>query len=288
MHVAVLGTGIMGAGMTRSLLRAGLEVTVWNRHPGRAAPLAADGAHVAGTAAEAVAGADAVITMLWDGNSVAEVMADALPAAPEGILWAQATTISVHDAGDLLPALADGCGARYIDAPVLGTRQPAEEGRLTVLAAAPEELREPITPVFGAIGARTVWVSERPGDGTRLKLVANSWVATLVAATAQSIALAQGLGLDPRAFLDMMKGGAVDAPYLHIKGEAIIDGQFVTSFAVDGAVKDTGLIAAAMRESGTDAAVMEAVGAQYRKAAEAGHGEEDMAAIFYAFRPEQS
>jgi 3-hydroxyisobutyrate dehydrogenase len=285
MHVAVLGTGIMGTGMTRSLLRAGLDVTVWNRHPGRAAPLAADGAHVAGTAAEAVDGADAVITMLWDGNSVAEVMADALPAAPDGILWVQATTISVRDAGDLLPALADGCGARYIDAPVLGTRQPAEEGRLTVLAAAPEALREPITPVFGAIGARTVWVSEQPGDGTRLKLVANSWVATIVAATAQSIALAQGLGLDPRAFLEMMKGGAVDAPYLHIKGEAIIDGQFATSFAVDGAVKDTGLIAAAMRDSGTDAALMEAVSDQYRKASDAGHGEKDMAAIFHAFRP---
>ena len=288
MRVAVLGTGIMGTGMTRSLLRSGLDVTVWNRHPGRAAPLAADGARVVATAAEAVADADAVITMLWDGNSVAEVMADALPAAPDGVLWAQASTVSLHDAGDLLPALAEGCSARYIDAPVLGTRQPAEEGRLTVLAAAPEPLRKAIAPVFDAIAVRIVWVSERPGDGTRLKLVANSWVATIVAATAQSIALAQGLGLDPRAFLDMMKGGAVDAPYLHIKGDAMITGQFATSFAVDGAVKDTGLIAAAMRESGTDATVMEAVGAQYRKAAEAGHGEEDMAAIFYAFRPEQS
>jgi 3-hydroxyisobutyrate dehydrogenase len=285
MRVAVLGTGIMGSGMARSLLRSGLDVTVWNRHHDRAAPLAADGAHVAATAAEAVADADAVITMLWDGNSVAEVMADALPAAPDGILWAQASTVSLDDADDMLPALADGCGARYIDAPVLGTRQPAEEGRLTVLAAAPEALRDPITPVFGAIAARTVWVSDRPGDGTRLKLVANSWVATIVAATAQSIALAQGLGLDPQAFLDMMKGGAVDAPYLHLKGEAIIARQFATSFAVEGAVKDTGLIAAAMRESGTDATLMDAVGAQYRKAAESGHGEEDMAAIFYAFRP---
>ncbi len=286
MRVAVLGTGIMGSGMARSLLRSGLDVSVWNRHPGRAASLAADGAHVAATAGEAVADADAVVTMLWDGNSVAEVMADALPTAPDGILWAQASTVSLHDACDLLPALADGCGARYIDAPVLGTRQPAEDGRLTVLAAAPEALREPITPVFGAVGARTVWVSERPGDATRLKLVANSWVATIVAGTAQSIALAQGLGLDPRAFLDMMKGGAVDAPYLHIKGEAIIAGQFATSFAVEGAVKDTGLIAAAMRESGTDATLIDAVRAQYRKAAESGHGEEDMAAIFYAFRPE--
>jgi 3-hydroxyisobutyrate dehydrogenase len=284
MRVAVLGTGIMGSGMARSLLRSGLDVTVWNRHPGRAAPLAADGADVAGSPGDAVADADAVITILWDGNSVADVMADALPAAPEGILWVQSSTVGLHEAGDMLPALADGCGARYIDAPVLGTRQPAQDGKLTVLAAGPEAVRDPVRPVFGAIGARTVWVSERPGDGTRLKLVANSWVATMVAATAQSIALAQGLGLDPQAFLDMMIGSAVDAPYLHVKGEAILAGQFAPSFAVEGAVKDTGLIAAAMRETGTDATLMDAVGAQYRKAAESGHGEEDMAAIFYAFR----
>jgi 3-hydroxyisobutyrate dehydrogenase len=288
MRVAVLGTGIMGSGMTRSLLRAGLDVIVWNRHPGRAAPLAADGAQLASTSAEAVADADAVITMLWDGNSVAEVMADALPAAPDGVMWAQASTVGVHDAGDLLPALADGCGARYIDAPVLGTRQPAEEGKLTVLAAAPAPLRDPIAPVFSAIGARTVWVSERPGDGTRLKLVANSWVATIMAATAQSIALAEGLGLDPRVFLDMMRGGGLDTPYLHVKGEAIIAGQFTPSFVVDGVIKDTGLIASAMWESGTDATLMEAIQAQYLKAAVAGHGEEDMAAVFYAFRPEDS
>ena len=81
-RVAVLGTGTMGAGMARSLLRSGLDVTVWNRSRGRAEALAADGAHVAGTAAEAVTGVDAVVTMLWDGASVAEVMAGALPAAP--------------------------------------------------------------------------------------------------------------------------------------------------------------------------------------------------------------
>jgi len=283
-RVAVLGTGIMGAGMARSLLRSGLDVTVWNRSSGRAGPLAADGAHVAGTAAEAVAGVDAVVTMLWDGDSVAEVMTAALPSAPTGVLWVQTSTVSLRDAGDRLPALAARHGARYVDAPVLGTRQPAEEGKLTVLAAAPEPLRDPVTPVFGSIAARVVWVSERPGDGTRLKLVANSWVATIVAATAQAIALAQDLGLDPQVFLDMIKGGGVDTPYLHVKGGAMIAGQFPTSFAVDGAVKDTALIAAAMREAGTDATLMDAVNQQYRKAADSGHGQEDMAAVHVAFR----
>jgi len=284
-YVAVLGTGIMGAGMARSLLRSGWDVRVWNRSPGRAAPLAADGARVADTAAEAVTGVDAVVTMLWDGSSVAEVMTEALPAAPEGVLWAQTSTVSLHDASDRLPALAGRHAARFIDAPVLGTRQPAEDGKLLVLAAAPEPLRAPVTPLFDAIAARTIWVSERPGDGTRLKLVANSWVGTLVAATAQAIALAQGLGLDPQMFLDAVKGGVVDTPFLHVKGQAMIAGQFPPAFAVDGAVKDTGLIAAAMRETGTDAALMDAVAQQFRKAADFGHGGEDMAAVFHAFRP---
>jgi 3-hydroxyisobutyrate dehydrogenase len=284
MHVCVLGTGLMGAGMARSLLRTGLDVTVWNRTADRAAPLAADGAQVAGGAAEAVAEADAVITMLWDGDSVAEVMTEALPSAPAGILWAQTTTISLRDAGVRLPALAARHGARYLDAPVLGTRQPAEEGKLTVLAAAPEPLRDPVTPVFDAIAARVVWVSERPGDGARLKLVANSWVATMVAAAGQAIAFARDLGLDPQVFLDMVKGGAVDTPYLHLKGQAMIAGQFPASFAVDGAVKDTGLIAAAMREAGTDTTLIDAVGQQFRKAAGSWHGEKDMAAVYHAFR----
>jgi 3-hydroxyisobutyrate dehydrogenase len=274
----------MGAGMARSLLRSGLDVTVWNRTADRSAPLAADGAQVAGTVAEAVAEADVVVTMLWDGDSVAEVMTEALPAGPTGVLWVQTSTVSVRDAADRLPALAAGHGARYLDAPVLGTRQPAEEGKLTVLAAAPEPLRDPVAPVFGAIAARVVWVSERPGDGTRLKLVANSWVSTLVAGTAQAIAFARDLGLDPQVLLDMVKGGAVDTPYLHLKGQAMIAGQFPASFAVEGAVKDTGLIAAAMREAGTDATLMDAVGQQYRKAADAGHGEKDFAAVYHSFR----
>jgi 3-hydroxyisobutyrate dehydrogenase len=283
-RVAMLGTGTMGAGMARSMLRAGLEVTVWNRSPDRAAPLAADGARVAGTPAEAVAGVDAVVTMLWDGASVAEVMTGALPAAPAGVLWAQASTVSLHDAGDRLPALAGRYGARYLDAPVLGTRQPAEEGKLIVLAAAPAPLRDPVTPLFDAIAARTVWVSERPGDGTRLKLVANSWVGTIVAATGQAIALAEGLGLDPQVFLDTIRGSGVDAAYLHVKGQAMIAGQFPPAFTVHGAVKDAGLIADAMREAGTDAALMDVVGRQFRKAAGSGHGDQDMAAVYHAFR----
>ena len=106
-----------------------------------------------------------------------------------------------------------------------------------------------------------------------------------MAATAQAIAFAQGLGLDPQLFLDTVKGGAVDTPFLHVKGQAMLAGEFPPAFTVGGAVKDTGLIAAAMRETGTDAALIDAVAQKFRKAAERGHGGEDMAAVFRAFRP---
>ncbi|HEX2298377.1 MAG TPA: NAD(P)-dependent oxidoreductase [Pseudonocardiaceae bacterium] len=282
--VAVLGTGKMGAGMARNLRGAGLDVAVWNRTRSRAEPLAADGARVADTPADAAAGMDAIISMLWDGDSVAEVLAEALPAARGGVLWVQASTVSVEDAAGRLPALAAEHGAGFVDAPVLGTRQPAEQGTLVVLAAGPGSLRERAAPLFEAVGSRTLEVSDRPGDATRLKLTLNAWVLTLTAGTAQAVAAAQAFGLDPQLFLDAISGGALDSPYAHLKGTAMIAGDFPSAFGLDGALKDSELIVAAMRAAGTDPRVMEAIGQQFRAAAEAGHGAEDMAAVVHAFR----
>lgn len=282
--VAVLGTGLMGAGMARSLLRAGLAVTVWNRGPERARPLAADGATVAPDPASAVAGADAVVTMLYDADSVERVMRTALPAMAAGAVWVQTATVGL-DGTAALAELAERHGVPFVDAPVLGTRQPAEQGRLTVLAGGPATLRETVAPVFDAIAARTIWVGEHPGDGHRLKLVANSWVLSVTAATGQAVEFARGLGLDPRLFLDTIAGGPVDSPYAQIKGAAMIDGDFTPAFALGGAVKDSDLILAAMRAAGTDGRLMRALNEQYRTAAEAGHADEDMSAVVHAFAP---
>lgn len=279
--VTVLGTGIMGAGMARNLLRAGLDVTVWNRNTDRARPLADDGATVADDPAAAVAGADVVLTMLFDAAAVTEVMASALPAMGERALWVQSSTVGVP-ATDEFAALARERGVGFVDAPVLGTRQPAEQGTLTVVAAGPESLRDRVSPVFEAVGARTVWVSERAGDGHRLKLVVNAWVLSITAATAQSIALAGGLGLAPERFLDTLAGGPTDSGYAQLKGRNMIAGEFAPAFAVSGAVKDTSLILDALRESGVDDRLMHAVHAQFADTAAAGHTDDDMAAVIRA------
>jgi 3-hydroxyisobutyrate dehydrogenase len=282
-RVTVLGTGLMGAAMTRAMLRAGLEVTVWNRTAEKALPLAREGAAVAEGAEAAVRAADVVVTMLFDADAVERVMERALPVLPAGAVWAQCGTVGL-DATGRLAEMAERRGVAFVDAPVLGTRMPAEEGRLIVLAGGDAGLREQVAPVFEAIGARTVWVGDRPGDGHRLKLVANSWVLSVTAATAQSVGLAARFGLDPRLFLDLIAGGALDCPYAQTKGRAMIEEEFSPAFTLEGAVKDAALIAGAMRAEGFDDRLMRALHAEFEAGAKAGHAAQDMAAVIHAFR----
>lgn len=273
----------MGAGMARNLVRAGLDVTVWNRSADKARPLADDGAKVAADAVNAVSGVDVIVTMLFDFDAVAEVMGRALAATPEPAVWAQTSTVGLAGTRQLAE-LAGRYGRGYVDAPVLGTKQPAEQGKLVVLAAGPRELEPRVAPVFEAIGSKTIWIGERVGDGHRLKLALNSWVLSITAATGQAIALARDLGVDPRLFLDTIAGGGTDSPYAQLKGKAMIDGEFAPAFGLAGAVKDAELIVEALREAGDDPSLMQAVHRLMSAAADAGHAGEDMAAVVHAFR----
>ncbi|GAB2847877.1 NAD(P)-dependent oxidoreductase [Streptomyces deserti] len=287
--VSVLGTGIMGAAMARNLVRAGHTVRAWNRTRAKAEPLAADGAHIAGTPAEAVEGADAVLTMLYDGPAALDVMRRAAPALRPGTAWMQSTTAGIEAVGELA-AFARDHGLVFYDAPVLGTRQPAEAGRLTVLAAGPAEDRDRVTPVFEAVGARTVWTGEdgAQASATRLKLVTNSWVLAATAATGEVLALAQALGVDPDSFFDLVAGGPLDMGYLRAKARLVLDGQLSPAqFAVDTAAKDARLIVQAAEQHGIRLDVAAAGAARLERAAAQGHGDEDMAAAYFAsFDPE--
>jgi 3-hydroxyisobutyrate dehydrogenase len=282
--VAVLGMGLMGSGMARSLARAGLQVTVWNRSRDKATAVAegAEGIRVAEDPEAAVPGARVVVTMLFDADSVREVMARALPAMTESV-WLQTSTVGIEGAA-VLSRMAQQHGIGMVDAPVLGTRQPAEKGQLTVLASGPEPVRDTVKPVLDAIGARTVWVGEEPGEGQRLKLVANSWVLSVNAATAQAVALASGLNLRPQQFFELISGGPMDCAYAQLKGGTMIEGRFPAAFPISGAAKDAGLIVEALEAAKTDQRLMRAQQELYRAAADAGHADEDMAAIIEAFR----
>ncbi|GAA4617413.1 NAD(P)-dependent oxidoreductase [Saccharopolyspora hordei] len=279
---SVLGTGIMGAAIARNLARAGHTVRVWNRTRAKAEPLAADGAHVADTPAEAVRGADVVLTMVHDGPAALDVMRRA--GARPGTAWVQSTTAGIDAVGELA-ALAREQQLVFFDAPVLGTRQPAEEGQLVVLAAGPSGSRDVVTPVFEAIGSRTVWTGEDGAEAsaTRLKLVANSWVLAVTNAAGEALALAKGLGVEPQRFFDIISGGPLDMGYLHAKARAILEDRLTPpSFAVTTAAKDAELIVQEGKACGVRLDVAEAGARRFNRAAEQGHSAEDMAAAYFA------
>jgi 3-hydroxyisobutyrate dehydrogenase len=133
--------------------------------------------------------------------------------------------------------------------------------------------------VLDAIGAKTLWLGAA-GQGSRLKLVANSWVLTVVEGVAESLALAKALGLDPQSFLDVIKGGAMDAPYVQLKGAAMLSGELDPQFPLWGAAKDARLIQEAGRAAGVDLAIIEAARRHFERAMADGHGDLDMAATY--------
>jgi 3-hydroxyisobutyrate dehydrogenase len=284
MRVTVLGTGTMGAGMARSLLRAGHDVTVWNRSPAKARPLAHDGASVAESARDAVAGADVVVTMLFDADSVLAVAGEIADAIPAASVWVQASTVGL-DGIRRAAAFAEEHGLHLLDAPVLGTKKPAEEGKLVVLASGDPRRRAAVQPVFDAIGGRTIWVSDDLGDASALKLAANAWITSITAAVGQSLALARAFGIDPQLFFDAIAGGPSDSVYAQLKGAEMVSGQYQTAFALDGARKDIALIEGAAASAGVDTRLLEALSGLYGQASAAGFGDYDMGAVFTAFAP---
>src|SRR4051794_38356933 len=282
MRVAVLGTGIMGAPMARNLRMAGHEVRVWNRSADKARALAGDGIEPAEDVASAVAGAEVVVTMLADADAVETVVEKALPAM-DGAVLAQTSTIGPEATGRLAER-ARAAGVPFADAPVLGTKAPAEDGALVVLASGPDDVRERVAPVFDAIGSKTLWVGEA-GAGSRLKLVVNTWLLALTEGLAEAIALARALDVDPQSFLDTIDGGPMGAPYANLKGKLMMDGDFPPSFPLDLALKDGRLALAAGEEQGLRLGALAAIVAQMERAVEAGHGREDMAATIHATHP---
>jgi len=281
--VAVLGAGsTMGLGMTRNILKAGFGVRAWNRTLEKARPLEEDGADVLDSAQRAVEGAEVILTILSDADAVIGAIEDVAGTARSDAVWLQMSTIG--EAGiERCAELAERHGFTLIDAPVLGTKQPAEEGKLVVLASGPEPARERVQPIFDAVGQKTIWVGEA-GAGTRLKMVANSWVLTVTEGTAEIIALAEGLGLDPQLFLDAIEGGTLDLPYVRMKGKAIMERSFEPSFRLALAAKDARLIEESARRHALDLPLFGTLRRRLAEGAEE-HGEKDFSATYLTSAP---
>jgi 3-hydroxyisobutyrate dehydrogenase len=277
-RVAVLGIGTMGAGMARNLLKAGLPVDVWNRTPERAAALAAEGAVAHESPAKAVAHADVVITMLADAEAVRLVAfgEGMLAALRPGAVWSQMGTIGVAAVDELAARVRDERPDVYfVDAPVSGTRGPAEAGELLILASGPAEAKHVLEPAFDAIGRKTKWLGEA-GAGSRLKLVMNGWLVFLVEGTAEILALADSLGVDHDEVLDFLGGGNLASPFALTKSRKMAAADDSPDFSLQWALKDIRL--ALRAASDRPLPVLAAIGERWDELVRQGFGGQDVSA----------
>jgi 3-hydroxyisobutyrate dehydrogenase len=276
----------MGAPIAHTLLAAGFEVSVWDRSAERAAALADDGARLASSAADATEGAGVVLTMLTDGDAVRGAMTGregALASLRPGSAWIQMATIG-EEWTERLANVAAAHSIEFVDAPVSGSDGPARAGELVVLASGPEDVRERVQPIFDAIGHKTLWLGPA-GNGSRLKLVLNNWLALQVEAVAETIALTEALGIDPHVFVETIADGPLGSPYAVAKGRAMIAGEFAPGFALRLAYKDVGLALDAAREQHLELPVTQALEPRWQQAIAEGHADEDIAAVIAVASP---
>ena len=277
-QVAVLGTGIMGSAMAKSLISARLRTTVWDRSEDATVPLVAAGASAASSPREAVLGAQVVITMLPTGE-IAEsvVLADDVVAAfAANSVWAQMGTIGIEATTRICARIADlRPDVFFVDAPVSGSKGPAESGQLLILASGPPSAEAIVRPAFSAIGRKTVWLGPA-GQGSRMKLVINAYMSILIEGVAEALELAGILGIDPESLAEAIEGGPLDAPVADAKLHKMQAGDYAPEFPLQWALKDVDLAIAAAR--GDAMPLLAALSKQWRAAVQSGHGREDVSA----------
>ncbi len=280
--VAFLGIGTMGRAMAISALRAGIPTIVWNRDPKATRDFPELGAEVAETPADAARRASIVVTMVTDVNVVESIARDQgmLAALAPGAVWVQMSTIGVAGIERVAALVgSERADVTLIDAPVSGSKEPAEEGKLTIFASGPDDVRPRLDPLFDALGQRTIWVGP-VGAGSRLKLVANVWLALSAEAVNTSVALAGQLGLEAETVVKALAGGPLVSPWQAAKLERIVHNDFSVQFALALALKDVHL---ALEAAGDDRfRALASLADEWEQVVDRGLGDRDLIVVTWA------
>jgi 3-hydroxyisobutyrate dehydrogenase-like beta-hydroxyacid dehydrogenase len=279
LKIALLGTGLMGLPMARRLLQAGLPLTVWNRSRAKADPLAAEGAQVADSAAQAVREADAVITMLEHGGVVHEVLfAQGVAAAmPAGSLFIDMSSIQPAQAREHGKALAER-GVAALDAPVSGGTLGAQAGTLAIMAGGDAADFARAAPVLAPLG-RAVHVGPT-GAGQLAKLANQMIVGITIGAVAEALLLAERGGADPAKVREALRGGFADSRILEVHGERMVTHDFAKRAALTVQLKDMRNALATAAETSFEAPITTLFESLYDSAAHHGFGDADHAGLW--------
>ena len=282
MKVGFIGLGAMGSGMARNLIKAGQNVTVYNRTRSRADELKPDGAIVADTAAQAASGAEAVFTMLADDHALEEITFGAgklLESLPAGSVHLSASTISVRLSRRLTAAHRER-GQHYLAAPVFGRPDAAAAAKLFVVAAGPQFQIERCQPLFSAIGQRTFVAGAEPPMANVVKLAGNFLITTIIEGLAESFALARKSEVDPGQMLEILTGSLFPAPIYKNYGAMVAHEKFEpVGFKLKLGAKDNRLVLSAAEEAGVPMPIASLVRDQFLAAMAQGMAEDDWAAV---------
>jgi 3-hydroxyisobutyrate dehydrogenase len=277
LRVGLLGVGLMGSAMGRRLLDQGIAVTAWDRDSEHARALEGRGGEPAEQPSDVVSSAGVVITMLPTADVILDVVEPLLADWPQDTIWLQMSSVGAAEADQLTQA-AEAHEIKLIDAPVSGSTHPAEEGQLTILASGPDSTRSVVEPVFEALASRVLWVGEA-GMGSRLKLAANHWMITMVAALAETMHLCESMGLDQQQFIALLDGGPLGSAYAVQKLDEMRRHEYPAGFPVRLALKDLELVREVEHSSRTTMPLLDVV-LQRLATASGNLADQDLAAIY--------
>lgn len=275
--VAVLGLGAMGHAFAANLLKKGFTVYGWNRTRARGEDLVASGLTLSDSPEEAVRDADVVIAMLSDGDTTEKTLHQVKAALKQDATLAQMGTIGVEKTDALIAWFAsERPDVAFIDAPVSGTKAPAENAQILVMASGDRTRAQAAETVFAAIGKGTQWLGEA-GKSSRMKLVVNSWLIGLMQSLAESTRLAEAFGFSTDDLWKVLDGGPLAAPYAKVKLAMIASEDFTPQMSLVWALKDAKLALEAKGDAKLPA--LEQIAALWQQAVDAGYGEQDLASI---------
>ncbi|MCB9497359.1 MAG: NAD(P)-dependent oxidoreductase [Fibrobacteria bacterium] len=278
MEAAFLGMGIMGSRMAANLAKGGHRVRVWSRSSAKAEELAASGCVVAASVAEAVRGAEVVFTMVSDPPAVEALSHELLASMDPGCIWVDSSTIGPEASKDMA-SRARSRGMRFLDAPVSGSLGLAASAKLIFQVGGDAADIEAVRPAFQCMGSHVVHAGS-VGSGSALKLVTNLLMAQELSAWAESLRLAEALGLDPDMVQDAILPSAVAPAFLGFKRRKIQEADWSPEFPLKHAVKDLRLALGLAEANGLTLSQGRVAASLYERALDAGKGDLDLSVVF--------
>ncbi|MFE0513939.1 NAD(P)-dependent oxidoreductase [Streptomyces sp. NPDC058964] len=283
MYVGFVGLGVMGQPMALNLVRAGTPLVVWNRTPARSEPLRSAGAEVASGPAEVFERARTVILMLADEAAVDAVLGRGTPdftARVAGRTVVHMGTTSPEYSGGLEHDIR-AAGGRYVEAPVSGSRVPAERGQLVAMLAGDGATVAAVRPLLDPMCRDTFGCGPVP-DALLMKLSVNLFLITLVTGLTEAFHFADRQGLDRRLLRHVLDAGPMASDVSRVKSAKLLDRDFAVQAAAEDVLKNNRLIAEAARKAGVASPLLDVCHALYDETVEQGHGDEDMVAVLRA------